>query len=240
MQALSSTIATQLHHRSIRQFTEQPIAEQICQQLIDVARMSSSSNHLQCISIVRITDMALREQIMACASHQVYIKQAPEFWVFCVDFAKHQQLCEQAQLDYTEVALIGAVDAGIMAQNVMVAAESLGLGGVFIGALRNHIEKVGELLHLPPHCFAVLGLCLGYPDQNPPQKPRLPQQTMCFENQYQPLTQNQLDSYNQDIKNYYQQRGKTRDWYANIAKTLAQPVRPHILPYLQQQGFMKK
>lgn len=236
----STTIDTLLAHRSIRQFTDQPITAQIREQLLNVARMASSSNHLQCISIVRITDMALREQIMACASNQQYIKQAAEFWVFCVDFYKHQQICPEAQLDYTEVALIGAVDAGIMAQNVLAAAESLGLGGVFIGALRNNIEKVGELLQLPKHSFAIFGLCLGYPDQNPPIKPRLPQTTLCFENHYDLSAVQQLDEYNQQVADYYQQRGKDTDWYSNIAKTLSQPVRPHILPYLHKQGFAKK
>lgn len=46
-----------------------------------------------------------------------------------------------AQIDWAEVTLIGAVDAGIMAQNVLLAAESLGLGGVYIGALRNNAQK---------------------------------------------------------------------------------------------------
>lgn len=237
---MSSTIDTLLAHRSIRQFTPQAISPQICEQLLDVARQASSSNHLQCISIIRITDATLREQMMAYAGDQAHIKQAAEFWVFCVDFHKHQQICPDAQLDYTEVALIGAVDAGIMAQNVLAGAESLGLGGVFIGGVRNQIEKIGELLKLPKHCFAMLGLCLGYPDKNPSIKPRLPQTSLCFENHYNPDSQQQLAQYNQQMADYYQQRGKATDWYSNIAKTLAKPVRPHILAYLQKQGFMKK
>ena len=60
--------------------------------------------------------------------------------MFCADFNKHYQLEPNAQLDWAEVSLIGAVDTGIAAQNVPLAAESLGLGGVYIGALRNNIE----------------------------------------------------------------------------------------------------
>lgn len=233
-------IKTLLQHRSIRQFSTQPISADICEQLINVAQMASTSNHLQCVSIIRVTDKNLREQIMACASQQQYIKQAAEFWVFCVDFSKHKQLCPEAQLDYSEVTLIGAVDVGIMAQNVLAAAEILGLGGVFIGALRNNIEKVGELLQLPPYSFAMLGLCLGYPDQDPPIKPRLPRSAVFFENHYKPLSEGELNQYNNEVHAYYQQRHKDMDWYRNINKTLNTPVRPHILPYLQKQGFVKK
>ena len=72
-----------------------------------------------------------------------------------------------AQIDWAEVTLIGAVDAGIMAQNVLLAAESLGLGGVYIGALRNNAQKVSDVLNLPDYCVPLVGLCLGYPDQDP-------------------------------------------------------------------------
>ncbi|PJG84633.1 oxygen-insensitive NADPH nitroreductase [Conservatibacter flavescens] len=241
MNKTSSTLDTILSHRSIRKFTPKKISTDILEQLINAARCASTSNNLQCISIIRITDETLREQIMACASNQQYIKDAAEFFVFCVDFHKHQQICPESQLDYTEVLLIGAVDAGIMAQNVLVAAESLGLGGVYIGALRNEIEKVSELLKLPAHSFPVFGLCLGYPAQDPPLKPRLPKTLMCFENTYQALQEPILAEYNQQVQEYYQQRSKIdMDWTRNIEKTLAKPVRPHILPFLQKQGFIKK
>ena len=50
------------------------------------------------------------------------------FLLFCIDFSKHKAMFPDAQIDWAEVTLIGAVDAGIMAQNVLLAAESLGLG----------------------------------------------------------------------------------------------------------------
>lgn len=174
----SPTLACLLSHRSIRKFKAQPLAPELIENLINVARFASSSNHLQCVSIIRVTDEMLRGQLMECCSNQEYVKSAPEFWVFCVDFNKHQQICAEAQLDWMEVVLIGSVDTGIMAQNVLASAESLGLGGVYIGSLRNQIERVGKLLNLPEHTFPVVGLCLGYPDQDPPLKPRLPKEMM--------------------------------------------------------------
>jgi len=88
----SSTLDCILSHRSIRHFTPEPIEEKVIEQLVNAARFASTSNHLQCVSIVRITDPALREQMMVYSSNQEYVKSAPEFWVFCVDFHKHKQI----------------------------------------------------------------------------------------------------------------------------------------------------
>lgn len=86
----SSTLDCILAHRSIRQFTHEPVSDKVIEQLVNAARFASTSNHLQCVSIVRITDPAIREQMMAYSSNQEYVKSAPEFWVFCVDFHKHK------------------------------------------------------------------------------------------------------------------------------------------------------
>lgn len=237
----SPTLECLLSHRSIRKFKAQPLAPELIENLINVARFASSSNYLQCVSIIRVTDEMLRGQLMECCSNQEYVKSAPEFWVFCVDFNKHQQICAEAQLDWMEVVLIGSVDTGIMAQNVLASAESLGLGGVYIGSLRNQIERVGKLLNLPEHTFPVVGLCLGYPDQDPPLKPRLPKEMMFFENQYQSLAPQSLADFDQQVADYYQKRSQIEmNWSKNVAKALAHPVRPAILPYLNQQGFAKK
>ena len=60
-----------------------------------------------------------------------------------------------------EQLLLGVVDTAMLAQNAMTAAESLGLGGVYIGGIRNSSEAVTELLQLPKHVLPLFGLCLG-------------------------------------------------------------------------------
>ncbi|SUG89245.1 oxygen-insensitive NADPH nitroreductase [Salmonella enterica subsp. enterica] len=75
-------------------------------------------------------------------------------------------------------------DTAMMGQNALTAAESLGLGGVYIGGIRNNIESVTELLKLPKHVLPLFGLCLGWPADNPDLKPRLPAELVVHENQY--------------------------------------------------------
>ena len=234
-------LATALAHRSIRKFTQQPIATEILESLMDAGRMASTSNNLQCVSIIRITDTTIRAGIRRAASDMAYVTDCAEFLLFCMDFYKAKTILPEAQVDWAEVSIIGALDTGIMAQNVLLAAESLGLGGVFIGALRNDIEAVAALVGLPEYCVPLVGLCLGYPDQEPPLKPRLPRELMFFENRYAAPNPDVVAQYDAQLRDYYLARsGKDLDWSYSIRKALNEPVRPHMLPFLQKQGLLKQ
>lgn len=249
--ASKSALETMLNHRSIRKFIEQAISETLVETLIQAGQMGSSSGFLQSASIIRVKNPDTRYQIRRiCAQAQdakpgdsyghAYVESAPEFWVFCMDNHRHQTLVPSAQIDWTEVTLVGAIDAAIMAQNILVAAESLGLGGVYIGSVRNDINRLSELLQLPSGVVPLFGLCLGYPDQNPEPRPRLPASLVVSTDTYQPASQSALTSYNDTVKAYYQgSRQADTDWINQIQNYLDQPSRPEILPYLQQQGYAK-
>lgn len=189
---MTPTIELICGHRSIRHFTDEPISEAQREAIINSARATSSSSFLQCSSIIRITDKALREELVTLTGGQKHVAQAAEFWVFCADFNRHLQICPDAQLGLAEQLLLGVVDTAMMAQNALTAAESLGLGGVYIGGLRNNIEAVTELLKLPQHVLPLFGLCLGWPADNPDLKPRLPASILVHENSYQPLDKDVL------------------------------------------------
>jgi len=188
---MTPTIDLLRSHRSIRHFTDEPITQAQRDAIIDSARGTSSSSFLQCSSIIRITDPAMREQLVTLTGGQKHVAQAAEFWVFCADFNRHLQICPEAELGLAEQLLLGVVDTALMAQNAFTAAESLGLGGVYIGGLRNNIESVTELLKLPKHVLPLFGLCLGWPADNPDLKPRIPAAMLVHENHYQPVARQQ-------------------------------------------------
>lgn len=222
---MTPTIELICGHRSIRHFTDEPISEAQREAIINSARATSSSSFLQCSSIIRITDN---------------VAQAAEFWVFCADFNRHLQICPDAQLGLAEQLLLGVVDTAMMAQNALIAAESLGLGGVYIGGLRNNIEAVTKLLKLPQHVLPLFGLCLGWPADNPDLKPRLPASILVHENSYQPLDKGALAQYDEQLAEYYLTRGSNnrRDtWSDHIRRTIIKESRPFILDYLHKQGW---
>ncbi len=171
---MNSTIETILSHRSIRKFSSQPIAKEQFDTIIQAGLAASSSSMLQVVSIIRVTDPEKRALLAQYAGNQAYVASAAEFLVFCIDYQRHATINHNVQADFTELTLIGAIDAGIMAQNCLLAAESMGLGGVYIGGLRNNAEQVDELLGLPDNTAILFGMCLGHPEQSPEIKPRLP------------------------------------------------------------------
>ncbi|MCK8174851.1 oxygen-insensitive NADPH nitroreductase, partial [Erwinia amylovora] len=98
----------------------------------DAAQSASTSSFLQCSSIIRISDRALRDALVKRSGGQHYVAHAAECWVFCADFNRLQQISPQAELGMAEQLLLGCVDTALLAQNAMIAAESLGYGGVYI------------------------------------------------------------------------------------------------------------
>lgn len=237
---------TALAHRSIRKFTEQPIAPELFDALIRAGQMASTSSFLQSVSVIRVTDKEKRKQIREVAAGGVpkghhYVENCAEFLVFCVDAHRHHHFAPEAQTDWIEVLMVGAVDAALFAQNVLLTAESLGLGGVFIGGVRNDIQRVSDILQTPQHVIPLLGMCLGYPAHEPAQRPRLPVEAVLSENEYRPADEAVLQAYNQTVGDYYQGlRGLDLDWDKQINDVFKGEIRPEMLAYLNKQGFAKR
>ncbi|QMT30696.1 oxygen-insensitive NADPH nitroreductase [Alysiella filiformis] len=247
MQNHSSALQTALAHRSIRKFTEQAIDRETLSQLIYAGQMASTSSYMQNVSVIRVSDPAKRAQIRAICTQatggkgHAYVEHCAEFLVFCIDGSRHKHFAPHAQLDWTEVLLVGAVDVGIFAQNVMLAAESIGLGGVYIGSIRNNMAQAAEILQTPDYVVPLVGMCLGYPDQDPAQRPRLPLDNVLFENEYGAPNETALSEYNQVVKQYYQERSNLDlSWQQQIENNLCTEVRPEMLAFLQSKGFAKR
>ena len=251
------TLQTLLNHRSVRKYTGEPISDEMLTAILEAGRAVSTSSFLQATSIIRVVDSTKRTQLRQISCDMTaddyeqaladgkklghgYVESCAEYLVFCMDAYRHHQLAD-VQTDWTEVTLIGAIDTALMAQNVLAAAESLGLGGVFIGSLRNDIERAGVVLGLPKHVVPLFGLCLGHPDWsskiNQSQRPRLPLDVLVSTDTYQAPSDDVLSAYNDEVRGYYQGRGLDLDWKAQIAATFGGEVRPFVLAYLQKQGF---
>ncbi|EXJ14836.1 Oxygen-insensitive NADPH nitroreductase [Imhoffiella purpurea] len=130
-----------------------------------------------------------------------------------------------------------------MAQNLSLAAESLGLGCVFIGAIRNDPDRVAELLELPDLVAPLFGLCLGWPADDPLVKPRLPRQVILHQDVYRdPLPQTMAD-YDARMAEYYSARPTNRrsgNWSVTTAAALQGKKREGLLEFLRGRGFFRR
>lgn len=242
------TLQTALAHRSIRKFTDEAISPELLNTLIQAAQMASTSSFLQNISVIRVADKAKRAKIREICANAYqgkighhYVENCAEFLVYCIDATRHLHFAPDAQIDWTEVLLVGAVDAGIFAQNLMITAESLGLGGVYIGSLRNDLNQVAEILNTPYGVVPMFGMCLGYPNQEPGQRPRLPVNVVMSENKFQVASDEDLAQYDEIVREYYKNRSNLDlSWGEQIRNNLCTEVRPDLLAFMQKQGFAKR
>ena len=231
-------------HRSIRKFKDEPVTAEQLEQILLAGQAGSTSSFLQATSVIRITDSEKREKLMEFSGGQKWVGQAPEFLVWCADFNRHKTIAPEAKLGFAEQLLIGAVDTAIMAENALVAAESMGLGGLFVGGIRNNPQGVVDLLELPQQVIPLFGMCIGVPDQDPTIRPRLPLSLVLHENSYNTdLNREVLAEYDQRVHDYYEERmgaNKVMTWSEQISATVSKEARPFMKAFLEKQGFAVK
>jgi len=190
--AWSETLDVLLGHRSVRAYLPDALPEGTVELLVAAAQSAASSSNLQPWSVVAVEDPDRKARLAALAGNQAHILQAPLFLVWLVDLNRLTSIGKALDvptdaLHYLESFLLGSIDTALAAQSAVVAAESLGLGTVYTGGIRNKPLEVSEELDLPPHVFALFGLVVGHPDPAAPAavKPRLPQQAVLFREHYQ-------------------------------------------------------
>ena len=187
----NDVIASLLDHRSVRGYRPDPLAVGTLETLIAAAQSAATSSNLQTWSVVEVSNPGTRAELARIANNQKHIEECPLFLVWCADVSRNERLASEEgkpieALPYLETFLVSAIDAALAAQNAVAAAESLGLSTVYIGALRNNVERVAELLALPAGTVGVFGLCFGYakPGSESAVKPRLPQSVVLHRERY--------------------------------------------------------
>lgn len=208
---INPVLETLLLHRSVRRFLEAPLPPDTLEMLMIAAQSASSSSNLQMWSAVAVEDGARKARLADAAGQQNFIKQAPLFLIFLADMAMLADVAKGRQqaldgIDYLDTFLVAAFDAVLAAQNALIAAESMGLGAVFIGAIRNQPEKVIAELRLPEHVFPIVGLCVGVPDltRETQIKPRLPLSTVLHQEQYDKKQHaDGITVYDEIMRNFY-------------------------------------
>ncbi len=250
---MNETITQLLQHSSKRKYTEQKVEEPIIEQILRATQQSPTWINGQQMSIIRVTDAAKRSKMEELAGNQAYVGSAAEFWVFCLDFYRVAQACEMegkafAIAENIDALLVGTTDVGIALGTAVVAAESFGLGTVAIGGVRKDPEAVIELLELPSYVYPISGLCIGYPDEQPEVKPRLPLDAIVFENTYNTDITPALETYNDTYSNYVSKRTNGQimsNWTSGVAAFYSEPFYrgnsyKDAAPTLEKQGFKVK
>ncbi|WP_026286160.1 oxygen-insensitive NADPH nitroreductase [Salsuginibacillus kocurii] len=246
---MNETIETILNHRSIRKFKDEKLTEEQVRTLVEAAQAAPTSSYVQAYSIIGVTDRTKREQLAKIAGDQPYVADNGHFFVFCADYYRHEKIAEwkereiTSSIEGTEQFMVAVIDATLAAQNMAVAAESLGLGYCYIGGLRNNLEGVKEVLETPERVLPLFGFAVGVPAHESSKKPRLPFEHIYHENTYESDVTKQktgIDEFDATVKAYYQERSgnpRVETWSEQMMRLLEQDRRSYMKDFVEAQKF---
>lgn len=163
-----------LNRASIRRFKDQDVADHVIETIVRAGQQAPFTG--QMYSVVVTKDQAKREQMAQLFGRLP--TAGPVFMLVCVDFRRLEKFITSKgrtnSFHDDWMMILGIQDASYFAQNMVTAAESLGLGSVFLGSAPWYTERLAEIFALPPRVWPMVGLVLGYPDEHPAARPRIP------------------------------------------------------------------
>jgi len=203
-------------HRSIRRFRPDPVPQDLVDEILNAGIRASSSGNMQTYSIVVTAGDALRERLYRAHMEQEMVRQAPLVVTFCADFRRMRKWLRlndaPDNFDDFFAFLVAAIDAVLVSQTAAIAAEALGLGVCYMGSTLAKADQVGEILELPEGVVPVVGFVLGWPDEDPQPRDRLPLAGLVHHDVYH-------DHSDDEIREIYRDRDQTGwDRYMNIPR----------------------
>ena len=174
----NSVIDCLANHRSVRKFKPEPIPEETIETILRAGTRAATAGSIQPYAFIVIDDPEVLKKVS-------YI-EGPLAIVAVVDQYRVKRYYElNGAPFYNDRAinlLISYWDATIALHNCVIAAESLGLGGVYIGMVLS--QNLQESLGVPEYVVPAGLVTLGVPDEEPELRPRLPLEAVVHRNGY--------------------------------------------------------
>ena len=249
----NSVIDLLLKHRSIRKYNDKEVTDNIIETLVRAGQQAAFAFQAYSVLLSRKKE-----------KHPFH---APVYFIICVDIHKFGKIMKTRNWDIVTNDLfcltLSIQDAAYMAQNMVIAAESLGLGTCYIGSVPYYADKIAKQFKLPKKVFPLVGLTVGYPAEDPPARPRYPMDFTLFENEYPKLNENMINRAKKEMddgylsQDYYKKMNAkislvgdreekfdydTYSWTEHISRKLGQwePSPTKLLEQFHKRGFSFK
>ncbi len=187
---MNPTIDTILHHRSIRRFTDKEVPDETIEKIVRAGQQAPFTG--QTYSVIVCKDKEKKKKV---AAHLGLADRAPVFMLFCADFRRLEKFIaakgRENQMEEVGLLIFGVQDVAYMAQNVVTAAESEGLGTCFLGGAL-WVEELAEIFGLPERVIPIVGMVVGWPAEDPPVRPRIPLKCVLHYETYHDLTDEEV------------------------------------------------
>ena len=179
------------NRRSIRKFLDKDVPDDVLEDILNAGIRAPFAAQLYSVIYTRNREkMRLKSGVYPSTS---------VFMLFLLDFNKIEKIVQKRNYNYDfddgMLLWLGLQDVTCVAENMILAAESYGLGSVLLGAIPLHADRIKELFNLPNRVFPVVGLCLGYPDPSFETniRPRYPLKFTAFEDVYHDPSDEEID-----------------------------------------------
>lgn len=200
-------LANLANRRVHRQYLDREVDPDLLRLLCACALSAPSKSDLQQADILIIKDSEKRRILSDLLPDQTWLQTAPVVLIF---LANARRLVEISKLrnkpfpnDHLDLFFNASVDAGILLSTFMRAADAVGLGCCPISVVRDHSERLSDLLELPDRVFPVAGMCVGWPKVSGSVSPRLPLECTIHEDRYDE------GNLSKSIKSFDTRRAKT-------------------------------
>ena len=185
--------------RSIRKFKSNEVPDEVIRELLDAARLAPSGSNLQATRFVVIKSPAERMKLKECTPLP-FVAHAPVIIACCIDkeamgntLVRYRELMEaqafvgtplddptlmeaaakrRSSMDQATIKAYLTLNAAIAIEHIVLRAVDLGLGSCWIMMFDS--AKTKSMLQLDDRYDVVALLPIGYPDQSPAARPRLP------------------------------------------------------------------
>lgn len=163
-----------MNRKSIRKYSKEQPSEEVVETIVRAGQQAPFA--MQMGSVLLSRDIERN------------VFSAPLLFTICVDVYRMERVMEKRRWKrkasdlYT--LMFGIQDAAYMGENMVIAAESLGLGSCYIGAAPFIAKKIKEQYELPDKVLPLVMLTMGYPAEDPPIRPRYPMDFHFFEDKY--------------------------------------------------------
>jgi nitroreductase len=212
-------------HRSIRRFKPDAIDPTLLDRTLqDAFAGASSSGNLNMVSVVRTRDVERKRRLCEMHFGQPMIEQAPLVLTFCADTWRTRQWLQRrgARLNFDNLLAwhVAAFDALIVAQTMALALESEGLGICYMGTTLHAMREIADFLDMPPNCLPVTSLVVGWPDETPAQRDRLPMAAWCHDETYHRPDGEAIDAlfHDREVKGWARYQALHGDFLERVAE----------------------
>ncbi len=194
-------IESMMNRKSIRKYTQEMPSEEVLEAVVRAGQQAPFAAQLCSVLLTRKKGVPWG---------------APLLFTICVDLHRMELVMEKRawKMVTNDLSMLffGFQDASLMAENMVIAAESFGMGSCFLGSAPYIADKIAKKYKLPPRVFPMVQLVMGYPAENPPPRPRYPLSFSLFEDKYPDMTDDEIEAAMKQMDEGYQ----AQDYYRKL------------------------